>query len=69
MNSEIKAQISFGPEITIHLIGGHSPYIWVGSDENNGFISDRSIRKLKRFCDHILAKKKKKTSKRNRVAG
>jgi hypothetical protein len=52
-----------GPDFMIsHIcfVGGPKPYLWIGGDGNTLGTIDRApqIRKLRDFCDAILAKKR-----------
>lgn len=57
--NKIKLQTGGGPNLVVELVGGCSPYIWIGNDENYGYLSDRSVKKLMRFCKTCIKPKKR----------
>ncbi len=57
----MKLEVSSGRGGKFILVGGPRPYIWVGlADSCVGVVSDRSVKKLKRWCEEILEKRKRK---------
>lgn len=59
MKDKIKIKCGANQKLEVQLIGGSKPYIWIGGESISGYVNDRSIRKLKRFCDVCLKAKKK----------
>jgi len=44
----------------IQLIDGPRPYLWIGPFESGptfGVVLDRDVRKLKRYCERVIAAK------------
>lgn len=59
----IKLQTSCGMNLQIQLTDGRSKhaFLWIGNREIGSFVPDRSVKKLKRFCEEILKKRKAKS--------
>lgn len=55
MRSEIIAlECTSGRTRVLSRKAGHRPFIWVGDETCYGVVPDRSIRRLKRWCEEIL---------------
>ena len=65
--NEILVSTGHGPALAICFTGGPKPYLWIGNNDNYGYVPDRSIRKLHRFCEQILKAERKATASPRKV--